>query len=90
MNPTTVPGLPGIAAGWRAEELFLGWLVSLPPGIDPSLAATAALARLEALAGPGPGTGELGRLRALLEETMGWTGPALELLAARTERRKTA
>ena len=78
-------------AGWRAEEVFLGWLGALPPGIDPSDAAAGALARLAALAGPpGPEGSELGRLRALLAETMGWNRPALAMLPRRPGRRRPA
>jgi hypothetical protein len=72
-------------AGWRAEEVFLAWLLSLPEETDPSLAAITALRRNSHPAS----AGEPARLRALLEETTGWTGPALTALArgSRTRRR---
>jgi hypothetical protein len=65
--------------------VFLDWLLSLPDETDPSLAAMTALRRT-----PHPASaGEPARLRALLEETTGWTGPALAALArsSRTRRR---
>jgi hypothetical protein len=76
---------PPAPAGWRAEEVFLDWLLSLPDETDPSLAAMTALRRAPPLAS----AGEPARLRALLEETTGWTGPALTALArgSRTRRR---
>ena len=86
MPATRRAGCPA-ATGWRAEEMFLRWLDGLPAGIDPSHAARAALMRLAALAGPEAEEGELGRLRALLTETMGWSRPALALLARRPGRR---
>jgi hypothetical protein len=77
------PALP-VAAVWPAEEVYLGWLLSLPAETDPGLAALAALGRIESLAG----AGEIGRLRALLEETTNWTGPALAVLAAGPRTRR--
>jgi hypothetical protein len=89
---------PGPRCG-RAEEIFLAWLLALPPEADPSLAATAVLAQIESLAGPDAGDRELERLRALLEETMSWPPQALATLAPprgagregrRSSRRRTA
>jgi hypothetical protein len=84
---------PGLWRG-RAEEIFLAWLLALPPEADPSPAATAVLAQIESLAGPDAGDRELKRLRALLEETMSWTPQALATLppprgAGREARRRS-
>ncbi len=61
----------------RARDIYLAWLLHLPADIDPSLAATALLAKVEGPAGTG--AGEAAHLRALLEETVSWPR---EVLAA--------
>lgn len=66
------------AAGWRAEDILLRWLLALPAEIDPALAATAALAQIEPVAADEGA--ELHRLAVLLAETASWPRP---LLAAR-------
>ena len=78
-----------VAAGRRAEEIFLAWLFSLPADVDPSFAATMVLARLESMAPPAVRTGEFGRLCSLLEETMTWPRSILEPWAGQRRARRT-
>lgn len=56
----------------RARDIYLAWLLNLPADVDPSLAATALLARIETSTDAGPVSAEAAHLRALLEETMSW------------------
>jgi len=63
----------------RARDIYLAWLLHLPVEVDPSLAATALLARIENSADASLADGEAAHLRALLEETMSWPR---EVLAA--------
>lgn len=71
------PALDGGERRRRARDIYLAWLLHLPADIDPSLAATALLAKVEGPAGTG--AGEAAHLRALLEETVSWPR---EVLAA--------
>jgi len=61
----------------RARDIYLAWLLHLPADVDPSMAATALLAKVEGPAGTG--FGEAMHLRTLLEETVSWPR---EVLAA--------
>lgn len=68
-----------LAAGRRARDIYLAWLLNLPADVDPSLAATALLAKIENSADASLADGTTAHLRALLEETMSWPR---EVLAA--------
>ncbi len=70
----------GFAAGMRAEDIYLAWLLDLPADIDPSFAATAMLGHLDATRPTGPHAAAFHRLRALLEETTSWPRPVLRRL----------
>jgi hypothetical protein len=63
----------------RARDIYLTWLLNLPADVDPSLAATALLAKIGSSADASLADGEAAHLRALLEETMSWPR---EVLAA--------
>jgi hypothetical protein len=67
------------AHGWRAEDVFIAWLLSLDAGMEASVAAADLLAgpALDPLDASQPRR----RLRALLEETVGWPDAALARLA---------
>lgn len=63
----------------RARDIYMAWLLNLPADVDPSLAATALLAKIEGSADVSLADGEAAHLRGLLEETMSWPR---EVLAA--------
>ena len=70
-----------------AEDAVLSWLITLPQGIDPARAA-AKLGTLPPFAGVDPGTGEAGRLTALLREIARY--PAEKLAASGRRRLRIA